>query len=147
AAVPWAMRGEAAASMSMPKTKRGRAFSFIESRTPCIGNTRRRWLPYALGRYGLTLNGLQQKQNLALMRHEQVQAHEDEAGDRQQRHEHTDDQIAREHVRIQTDAEREDAREVAGNLDHDHQRGQPPHRAEELLDVSEAMLADSDRVI
>src|SRR6185437_10979620 len=100
AAVPWAMRGEAAASMSMPKTKRGRAFSFIESRTPCIGNTRRRWFPYALGRYGLTLNGLQQKQNLALMRlgqraaqvghgqhdeniglqqrHEQVQAHENE---------------------------------------------------------------------
>ena len=49
--------------------------------------------------------------------------------DRNQREEHQCNQIAGKYVGGETNGQREDARQVADDLDRDHQRRQPRHRA------------------
>src|SRR5262245_34714201 len=52
-----------------------------------------------------------------------------------------------EHVRKESDAERDRPEEVAEGLDHEHERRQEEHRAEELLHVLRAVLAGPVEVI
>src|ERR1017187_3162303 len=90
-------------------------------------------------------------------RHEQVRLHhgypdvqtEEDKGkrDRNQREKRQGDQSAGKDVGKETNGEREHAGEVGDNLDHKHQRGEPPHRPKKLLDVSPAVLADAVIVV
>src|SRR5664279_4165797 len=77
-----------------------------------------------------------------------MQQHEyDEKSDWEERKEYQCHHVTREHIGEKTDGERKDSRQVACQLDDEHQRRQPPHRTEEMLDVARAIRADTMHVV
>ena len=77
-----------------------------------------------------------------------MQPKEDERdADRDERKEGKGDEIAGEHVGVEPDGERQNARTVRDDLDGKEQRREPPDRPEELLDVGGAVGADAVELV
>src|SRR5215467_992305 len=64
-----------------------------------------------------------------------------------QRKEHQGDHLARKHVGVETNCQREQSCRMAEDLDRYHQRGQPPYWSHEVLEISQTVGAQSVKVI
>src|SRR5271169_3821374 len=103
-----------------------------------------------LVRHGLAqIHHRQQHKNIGLDQCDaDVQPHENYGdSNRDQRKEYESHHVSREHVGKETDVERKNSRQVAAYLDDEYQRRQPPHRTQEVLDVSRAIGTDTTVVI
>ena len=91
----------------------------------------------------------EQHENVGLQKtNEEVQANKnDRDDDLRQRYECQINLLTGEHVRKETNGERKGAREVADDLDGQHEKREPPERSEKLLDVPGAMCPNTGVVI
>src|SRR5690554_2380884 len=79
--------------------------------------------------------------------HEETEAHGQHRHDqRDQAREEPEDLVVAVHVAEETNGQRQGPGEVADHLDHEHERGEPPDRPEEVLHVARAVRLDADHV-
>src|SRR5664279_3960004 len=87
----------------------------------------------------------QQHKNVGLdKRDANVQQHENDGKDNgEQRKEHECHHVARKHIGEKTNGERKNSSQMACYLNYEHQGSEPPYRAQEMLDITDSVGANT----
>src|SRR5664279_140382 len=91
----------------------------------------------------------QQHKNVGLdKRDANVQQHENDGKDNgEQRKEHECHHVARKHIGEKTNGERKNSSQMACYLNYEHQGSEPPYRAQEMLDITDSVGANTMHLV